>query len=88
MTQLDYISTYLGKPCKFRLQTGKEVFGVLWNEVFAGEEHYYFASTLAHQRYLKAIADENIELCDSLRTMVDVQDFAGACLLSDQTEAA
>lgn len=88
VTHIDNITRFLSKPCRFKMQDGREVFGVLWREVFAGEDQYYFASTLAYKKYLKALEDNNIELSDSLRTVVDVRKFASARLLTDRTEAA
>lgn len=88
MPPIDYIAHYLGKPCKFRLRTDKTVFGVLWCEELAGEENYFFASTLAYKKYLKALEEKDFELSMSLRTEVNVEDFAMASLLPDQTEEA
>ncbi len=40
------LANYYEQPCKFKLRTGKEVFGVIW-EVWKGSEVvYYFSSTV------------------------------------------
>lgn len=41
---------YLNKHCFFKLKTGKEVFGVIW-EVYSGNETtYFFTSAHEHEK--------------------------------------
>jgi len=38
------IRSFLDKHCRFRLRSGKEVFGVLWEDNSALEPAYFFSS--------------------------------------------
>ena len=44
-------SNYFNKPCRFRLKSGKEVFGVIWPD--AAGANYYFASSKDYNEYAK-----------------------------------
>ncbi|HEV7231974.1 MAG TPA: hypothetical protein VGO45_11630 [Bacteroidia bacterium] len=43
MTRFDFLS-YNDKPCKFRLRSGKTVFGVIWESKANERLNYRFAS--------------------------------------------
>jgi hypothetical protein len=43
MTRFDFLS-YNDRPCKFRLRTGKDVFGVIWEIKSSESLDYRFAS--------------------------------------------
>jgi hypothetical protein len=43
MTRFDFLS-YNDRPCKFRLRSGKDVFGVIWEMKVNGALDYRFAS--------------------------------------------
>jgi hypothetical protein len=44
------LANYYDQPCRFKLRTGKEIFGVIW-EVWKGSEViYYFASAVERMR--------------------------------------
>lgn len=45
MKRLD-VERFINRPCRFKLKSGKEVFGVIWNMLKEDQEHveYYFAS--------------------------------------------
>jgi hypothetical protein len=43
---------YREKPCKFRLKSGKEVFGVILEKVINDNPAYFFATAVEHERYV------------------------------------
>ncbi len=48
--ELSHIRDYTHKHCRFKLKSGKEVFGVIW-EVDSGEERrLFFASVRDYER--------------------------------------
>ena len=50
---------YEKKPCKFILRSGKEVFGVVWEEDQANSTKYFFSSAV---QYMKAKIKSSAEL--------------------------
>lgn len=68
--QLNYI---LNQYCKFRLKSGKEVFGVIWKVSGPEGEKYVFSSVSDHQTYLKTKDFSQIHLL-----YVNPDDFIGA----------
>jgi len=63
------IKNYFNHHCKIRLRSGKEVFGVLWEELNDAERAIYFASFIEHKkRYAaperKAEQDLSIKLSE------------------------
>jgi len=44
------IKNYFNHHCKIRLRSGKEVFGVLWEEMNDAEKAIYFASFIEHKK--------------------------------------
>ncbi len=39
------VSIFMDKPCKFRLRSGKEVYGVIWQELGSRPHEVMFASS-------------------------------------------
>ncbi|MFT6746005.1 MAG: hypothetical protein ACJAZ2_000343 [Glaciecola sp.] len=50
---------YEKKPCKFILRSGKEVFGIVWEEDQADSKKYFFSSAV---QYMKAKIKSSDEL--------------------------
>lgn len=50
---------YEKKPCKFILRSGKEVFGIVWEEDQADTKKYFFSSAV---QYMKAKIKNSSEL--------------------------
>lgn len=42
---------YKETPCKFKLKSGKEVYGVIWEEAHDDKVEYLFASSSTHDQY-------------------------------------
>ncbi len=47
-------SNYYNKPCRFKLKSGKEVFGVIWEDIVNGNKEYFFASSSEYQAFIKS----------------------------------
>lgn len=45
-----HIQHYAHKHCRFKLRSGKEVFGVVWDVVVAGRQRVFFASVRDYER--------------------------------------
>ncbi|MFT6716256.1 MAG: hypothetical protein ACJA0Q_000891, partial [Saprospiraceae bacterium] len=69
---------YEKKPCKFILRSGKEVFGIVWEEEQADSEKYFFSSAV---QYMKAQFKNSKEL-KQLAYPIALEDLIHAELLS------
>ena len=50
----DELKTYFNQHCRFKLKSGKEVYGVIWQVDGGGvSTRWYFASVMDHQIYLE-----------------------------------
>ncbi len=74
MTQFEF-RAFNDQPCRFRLKSGKEVFGVIWEKPQPGNTSYYFASL--SERYNHSLRNNSIGM------MIDIDDVIGAELLSN-----
>lgn len=52
MTKGD-ISNFLNKHCRIRMRSGKEVYGVIWEEPNTDAPELYFASFKEHKEYFE-----------------------------------
>lgn len=48
----DEIQAYFNHHCRIKLRSGKEVFGVLWEEMNETERAIYFASNVEHKKLM------------------------------------
>lgn len=62
-------------PCRFRLKSGKEVFGVIWEKPQPENVSYYFASL--SERYNRNQRNSSIGM------MINLDDVIGAELLTN-----
>jgi hypothetical protein len=72
MTQAEF-RIFNDQPCRFRLKSGKEVFGVIWEKPQPGGASFYFASL--SERFNRNIRNTSIGM------MIDIDDIVGAELL-------
>lgn len=72
------ILNYSEQPCKFRLKSGKEVFGVIWETMRQDKVVHYFASAVERMRYKKAEASNDMETCNNLITEVNIEEIISA----------
>jgi len=49
----DEIKQYYDQHCRFKLKSGKEVYGVIWEVNNGDSSRTYFSSLMDHQAYLK-----------------------------------
>lgn len=52
---------YFNHHCKIRLRSGKEVFGVLWEELNETDRAIYFASYIEHKKRYSSTDKGNAE---------------------------
>src|ERR1700751_6486700 len=57
MTHIEF-RAYNDQPCRFRLKSGKEVFGVIWEKPQPGNTSYYFASL--SERFNRSMRNSSI----------------------------
>lgn len=74
MTQAEF-RMFNDLPCRFRLKSGKEVFGVIWEKPQPGGPSFYFASL--SERFNRNLRGSSIGM------MINIDDVVGAELLSN-----
>ena len=74
MTHAEF-RAYNDQPCRFRLKSGKEVFGVIWEKSQQGLVSFYFASL--SERYNRNPPNRSIGI------VINIEDVVGAELLSN-----
>ena len=72
------ILTYNEQHCKFRLKSGKEVFGIIWETMKQDTVVHYFSSAVARIRYKNAEALNDVETCKNLVTEVNIEEIISA----------
>ena len=70
------LTRYYDKPCKFKLRSGKDIYGVVWKEGNELEETYYFSSSEDYNQ-IKTKGVMN----SSLKTPVNINDIVAAEML-------
>lgn len=78
MERTDFVG-YNNKPCRFKMRSGKEVFGVIWEKSSGSFAKYYFASLA--ERFSARIKNESREI----GMIIDLNDVVGAELLDEST---
>jgi hypothetical protein len=71
MTRFDFLS-YNDRPCKFRLRTGKDVFGVIW-EIKSNEHLGYRFASLGERFTLQTTSGTREN--KSIGQVVDLEDI-------------
>lgn len=74
MTRAEFLSIN-DQPCRIKLKSGKEVFGVIWEKNQTGGSSYYFASL--SERFNRNYHNSSIGM------MIQLDDVVGAELLSN-----
>ncbi|MBL4652033.1 MAG: hypothetical protein JKY53_04085 [Flavobacteriales bacterium] len=70
------LKLYYDRPCKFKLRSGKDIYGVVWKEGDEFKETYYFSSSENYNR-IKTKGAVN----SSLKTPVNINDIVAAEML-------
>ena len=81
MTPVD-LSPFYHKPCKYKLRSGKEVFGVIWLEDTL-QPHHYFSSTHVYDEALKASMIDAHPIVPREKIEIDIMDVISAEYLSE-----
>jgi hypothetical protein len=71
MTQTEFITIH-DQPCRFKLKSGKEVYGVIWENP-RGTQNYFFAS----------LSERNTTHNSAIGILIQLDDVVGAELLRD-----
>ena len=74
MTRIDILN-YNELPCRFKLRSGKEIFGVIWETVKQDKVVHYFTSTIGRIRYKNAEQLNDFETCEQLKTEVNLEEI-------------
>jgi hypothetical protein len=77
MTRAEFMA-FNDQPCRFRLKSGKEVFGVIWEKPQPGQNSYYFASL--SERFS---AQGGRHRTNGIGMMINLEDVVGAELLTN-----
>lgn len=65
------LDSIFNRPCRFKLKSGKEVFGVIWKN----QDQIFFSSLEGY----RIIADsKNEDQCNSTATIIQEEDILGA----------
>ena len=64
------LRVYLNQHCRFKLRSGKEVFGVIW-KIDSDQEKYVFTTVSDHQAYMRTRDIESI----GSKLFVDLNDI-------------
>ena len=67
------LKSYYNKPCKFKLRSGKDVYGVVWKDGSEYSKNYYFSSSEDYNLITKRGVES-----ESLRTPVNLDDIVAA----------
>ncbi len=70
---MDQFNTIFNKHCRFRLKSGKEVFGILWKVNSNGESNYYFTAASLKSRVESS--HNRFELLQNTGTLIDLSDI-------------
>lgn len=76
------LSNFIDKYCRFKLRSGKEVYGIIWKNAEGSKVIHYFASAVERMRYKKAEQLHDNAACENLKTPVDIEDIVIAEPLS------
>jgi hypothetical protein len=72
MTRSEFIQVN-DRPCRFKLKSGKEFFGVIWENESDGETSYYFATM--GERF-------QVHQSNNFGVRVDLEDIVGAEMIN------
>lgn len=73
MNYVDFLH-YKEQPCRFKLKSGKEVYGVIWEERHDDETEYLFASSSAHNNYKSSENGRKQESANSIIYKLSLED--------------
>jgi hypothetical protein len=69
------LSNFIDKYCRFKLRSGKEVYGVIWKNSVGNQVIHYFASAVERSRYKKAELLHDDATCEKIKVPVNIEDI-------------
>ena len=72
--QYQELKDYFNHHCKIRLRSGKEVFGVIWEELNETDRAIYFASFIEHK---KSLSRKNGSSSEELKFKISEDEIVG-----------
>lgn len=69
------LSKFIDKYCRFKLRSGKEVYGVIWKNAEGNKVMHYFASAVERIRYKKAEQQHDDLTCEKIKVPVNIEDI-------------
>jgi len=72
------IATYFDKYCRFKLRSGKEVYGVIWENAQGEMVEHYFASAVERDKFKHAEQVNDIDTCEKIKTPVNIDEIIDA----------
>ena len=69
---------FLQKPCRFRFKSGKDVFGVIWEDRSGKFSRHYFASSYEYANYIKASSKNDNKMSQRLGYPVNIEEVVVA----------
>ncbi|MEM9023573.1 MAG: hypothetical protein AAGB22_07515 [Bacteroidota bacterium] len=75
------LTYFYDTPCKFKLVSGKEVYGVIWRRDEHGRLQHYFASPFEYRNYRRQLAARGPAADGTHGTPVDIEQFVAAEIL-------
>lgn len=63
------------KPCKIRLKSGKEVYGVMWEKKLDGNKNIYFTSHILHERYRRSIEEDDYSFYQKYANLLTLEEI-------------
>jgi hypothetical protein len=76
------LSKFIDRYCRFKLRSGKEIYGVIWRNREGNQVKHYFASAVERLRYKKAELQHDIATCEKIKVPVDIDEIVNAEPLS------
>lgn len=75
-------SKFINRYCRFKLRSGKEVFGIIWENAEGNKVIHYFASALERKRIAEAEMVNDLKTVEQHRVKVNIEEIIAAEPLS------
>ncbi|MCB0431057.1 MAG: hypothetical protein H6585_10780 [Flavobacteriales bacterium] len=78
------LAYYMYRVCRFKLKSGKEVYGVIWEDKnLRGEREYFFSSPGDFRHYLRSRPVKGTAALEELRYRLDLSELVGGEVLEE-----
>ncbi|MEW6468636.1 MAG: hypothetical protein AB1458_06910 [Bacteroidota bacterium] len=72
---IQQLSNYINRYCRFKLRSGKVVYGIIWQNADGNKVEHYFASAVEREKYIRAEEIRDYETCQKIKTPVDIDEI-------------